>query len=378
MNVNSHSRRRPMAVVGVAAVGALLLASCGQGGSEGSGDTSGSTAAGSAKKKIVALLLPENATARYEARDKPTFEKQLTESCPECQLRYYNAAGDAGKQLSQVESALTAGASVLVIDPVDSNAAGAAVASARQQGAKVMSYDRVIYNAGVDYAVKFDNVQQGAVGMQSLLDKLKKDGKTSGNVVMMNGDPVDSGAKPEKEGAHSVIDKSGFTVAAEYDTKGWSAANAQNQMQQAITKLGASNIDGVYAGNDGMATGVVAALKSAGVKPMPPVTGLDTQLDAIQNMVAGDLYESTYLPVETEAQIGAKAAAALAKGEKPSADLLNGTVDDGAQKVPAYLLESIAVTMENMKEVLIDSGYLTVDQICTADYEKACVKAGLR
>ncbi|WP_405817987.1 substrate-binding domain-containing protein [Streptomyces sp. NBC_00838] len=378
MNPISHSRRRRMAVVGVASAGALLLASCGEGGSGGTDDSSGSSSVGAKKSPIVAFLLPENATARYEARDKPTFEKQLAESCPKCQLRYYNAAGDAGKQLSQAESALTEGASVLVIDPVDSNAAGAAVTSARKQGAKVMSYDRVIYNAGVDYAVKFDNVQQGAVGMQSLLDKLKKDGKTSGNVVMMNGDPVDSGAKPEKDGAHSVIDKSGFTVAAEYDTKGWSAANAQNQMQQAITKLGASDIDGVYAGNDGMATGVIAALKSAGVKPMPPVTGLDTQLDAIQNMVAGDLYESTYLPVETEAQIGAKAAAALAGGEKPSGELLNGTVDDGARKVPAYLLESIAVTMENMKEVLIDSGYLTVDQICTADYEKACVKAGLR
>ncbi|MET9552279.1 substrate-binding domain-containing protein [Streptomyces sp. NPDC006645] len=360
-------------------MGALLLTSCGQSGSEGADGSSGSSAVGNAKKNpIVAFLLPENATARYEARDKPTFEKQLAKTCPSCKVRYYNAAGDAGKQLSQAESALTAGASVLVIDPVDSNAAGAAVASARRQGAKVMSYDRVIYKAGVDYAVKFDNVQQGAVGMQSLLDKLKKDGKTSGNVVMMNGDPVDSGAKPEKDGAHSVIDKSGFTVAAEYDTKGWSAANAQNQMQQAITKLGAANIDGVYAGNDGMATGVIAALKSAGVKPMPPVTGLDTQLDAIQNMVAGDLYESTYLPVETEAQIAAKAAAALAVGKKPGGDLLNGTVDDGTTKVPAYLLESIAVTRENMKEILLDSGYLTVDQICTADYEKACVKAGLR
>lgn len=379
MNVSSHSRRRHMAAVGVAAVGALLLASCGQSGSEGSDDSSGSSTVGNAKKNpIVAFLLPENATARYEARDKPTFEKQLAETCPTCKIRYYNAAGDAGKQLSQAESALTAGASVLVIDPVDSNAAGAAVASARRQGAKVMSYDRVIYKAGVDYAVKFDNVQQGAVGMRSLLDKLKEDGKTSGNVVMMNGDPVDSGAKPEKDGAHGVIDTSGFTVAAEYDTKGWSAANAQNQMQQAITKLGAGNIDGVYAGNDGMATGVIAALKSAGVKPMPPVTGLDTQLDAIQNMVAGDLYESTYLPVETEARIAAKAAAALATGKQPAGDLLNGTVDDGTNKVPAYLLESIAVTMENMKEILLDSGYLTADQICTADYEKACVKAGLR
>lgn len=369
-----------MAVAGVAAAGALVLAACssgGSGGTDGAPGSTGSSGGGKSKKPIVALLLPENATARYEARDKPTFEKQLAESCPTCQLRYYNAAGDAGKQLSQAESALTEGAGVLVIDPVDSKAAGAVVASARRQGAKVMSYDRVIYNAGVDYGVKFDNVQQGAVGMQSLLDKLKKDGRTSGNVVMMNGDPVDSGAKPEKDGAHSAVDKSGFKVAAEYDTKGWSAANAQNQMQQAITKLGAANIAGVYAGNDGMATGVVAALKSAGVTPMPPVTGLDTQLDAIQNMVAGDLYESTYLPVETEARIGAKAAAALATGKKPDGDLLNGTIDDGAGKVPAYLLQSIAVTMDNMKEILLDSGYLTVDQICTADYKKACAKAGL-
>ncbi|MFJ8062784.1 substrate-binding domain-containing protein [Streptomyces sp. NPDC096142] len=374
MHVTPHFGRRRSAVIGAVAVGALALAACSSGSSDSAAASSGG---GSKGKPIVALLLPENATARYEARDKPTFEKQLAKSCPQCRLRYYNAAGDAGKQLSQAESALADGASVLVIDPVDSKAAGAVVASARQQKAKVMSYDRVIYNAGVDYGVKFDNVQQGAVGMQSLLDKLKKDGKTSGNIVMMNGDPVDSGAKPEKQGAHSVIDKSSFKVAAEYDTKGWSAANAQNQMQQAITKLGASHIDGVYAGNDGMATGVVAALKSAGVKPMPPVTGLDTQLDAIQNMVAGDLYESTYLPVETEAQIGAKAAAALATGKKPSGALLNGTIDDGAHQVPAYLLKSVAVTMANMKQVLVDSGYLTVDQICTAAYQKACVTAGL-
>lgn len=362
-----------MAGVALAGAAALLLAACASGGTAGAKDTSG----GGAKSPIVALLLPENQTARYEARDKPTFEKQLKVSCPDCKLEYYNAAGDANKQLSQAESALTDGAKVLVIDPVDSNAAGAMVAAARQQGAKVMSYDRVIYNAGVDYGVKFDNVQQGAVGMQSLLDKLKADNVTSGNVVMVNGDPADSGSAPEKQGAHSVIDGSGYTVAAEYDTKGWSADTAQNEMQQAITKVGASKIAAVYVGNDGMATGVIAALKSAGVSPMPPVTGLDTQLDAIQKMVAGDLYESTYLPVETEAQTGAKAAAALAQGKKPSGALLNGTIDDGKNKVPAFQLQSIAVTMANMKKVLIDSGYLTVQQICTADYKDACTTAGL-
>ena len=325
---------------------------------------------------IVALLLKENQTPRYETRDRPTFEKQLAQSCPTCQLKYYNAGGDVGRQLSQVESALTDGATVLVLNPVDASAAGAMVRAAREQNAKVISYDQVIFDAGVDFAVKFDNVQQGVVGMQALVDKLKADGKTSGAIVMINGDPADSGAAPEKAGAHSAVDNSGFTVAAEFDTKGWSATNAQRHMEQAITMIGLNNIIGVYAGNDGMATGAIAALKSAGVNPMPPVTGLDTQLDAVQLMVAGDLYESTYLPVETDAANAAKAAAAFAMGQ-PLGDLVNGEVDDGTHKVPAHLLQSIAVTMENMKEVLIDSGYLKVEQICTPDYAAACAKAGL-
>ena len=316
-------------------------------------------------KPIVALLLKENQTPRFETRDRPTFEKQLAESCPDCQLKYYNAGGDASRQLSQAETALTEGATVLVINPVDSSAAGAMVRAARQQNAKVMSYDTLISNAGVDYAVKFDNIQQGIVGMQALIDKLKADGKTSGALVMMNGDPVDFNPIPEKKGAHSIVDHSGFTVAAEYDTKSWSASAAQREMQQAITKIGANNIIGVYAGNDGMATGVIAALKGAGVSPMPPVTGLDTQLDAVQDIVTGNLYESTYLPVETEATIGAKAAAALAMGHKLEGDLVNGEVNDGTHTVPAYLLKPIPVTMENLKQILVDSGYLKVEQICT-------------
>jgi len=336
----------------------------------------GPVAAQSTDAPIVALLLKENQTPRYETRDRPTFEQQIAESCPTCELKYYNAAGDVSRQLSQVESALTEGATVLVLNPVDANAAGAMVRAAHAQNAKVISYDQVIYNAGVDFAVKFDNVQQGVVGMQALIDKLKADGHTSGNIVMLNGDPVDSGAAPQKQGAHSVIDGSGFTVAAEFDTKGWSAANAQRHIEQAITMLGAENILGVYAGNDGMATGAVAALKNAGLSPLPPVTGLDTQLDAVQLMVAGDLYESTYLPVETDASIAAQAAAAFAQGQSLD-HLINGEVDDGTHKVPAHLLESIGVTMENMKEVLIDSGYLTIEQICTPDFAEACAKAGL-
>ena len=87
-------------------------------------------AAADSSKPIVALLLKESETPRDETRDRPTFEKQLKESCTTCEFKYWNAGGDVARPLSQVESALTGGATVLVLDPVDANAAGAMVRTA--------------------------------------------------------------------------------------------------------------------------------------------------------------------------------------------------------------------------------------------------------
>lgn len=360
--------------VGVFAAALLLLAGCS---SSTSVPTSGSASApsGGAAGK-VALLLPESKTTRYEARDKPTFTKALAAACPKCELLYYNADQDANKQLSQAQSALTNGAKVLVIDPVDSSAAASIVAAAKAQNVKVISYDRLVLNADLDYAVKFDNAAQGKVQATSLIEKLRADGKTSGNIVMINGSSTDANSAPLKQGAHSVLDSSGYKIAAEYDTPDWSPDKAQNEMQQAITKLGATNIVGVYVANDGMASGAIAALKSAGVKQLPPITGLDAGVDSIQRIIAGDQYETTYLNVEQEAITAAKLAAAVISGS-PVGDLVGQSINNGLKDVPAVLLQPTAVTMKNLKEVIIDSGYLTVSAICTKDYTKACTAAGV-
>lgn len=325
----------------------------------------------------VALLLPENQTSRWEERDKPAFEAELAKACAECETLYYNAGGDSAKQLSQVESALTEGADVLVITPVDSTASAPMVALAAAQDVPVISYGRVINDGGAAFAVRFDNVEQGGVGARALVEKLNADGVTSGNVVMINGDARDSVVALMKEGAHAALDDSGFDIAAEFDTPDWSAENAQNQMQQTITNLGLDSIVGVYVANDGMAAGVIAALKGAGADPLPPVTGLDAQLDAVQRIVAGDQYATVYLDIETQAMITAQIAAAIVRGEEVPADLQNGETDDGSNVIPSYLQVPLAVTLENIQEVLIDSGYLTVEDICTPEYEAACTEAGL-
>src|SRR5690348_17265282 len=96
------------------------VAACGGGGSTSSGGSaSGGGGGGGTSGKKIALLLPESKTARYESKDRPLFTAAIKAQCPTCQIIYSNADQDAAKQQQQAESALTQGANVLVLDPVD-------------------------------------------------------------------------------------------------------------------------------------------------------------------------------------------------------------------------------------------------------------------
>src|SRR5437879_2155159 len=219
-------------------------------------------------KTVVALLLPDSKTARYETQDRPLFERRIKELCTSCEIIYSNADQDATKQQSQAEAALTNGAQVLVLDAVDGAAAAAIATKAKAQKVPVISYDRLILNTdAVDYYISFDNEQVGKLQGQSLLDALK--GKTNPAIVMINGAPTDNNAKLFKQGAHSILDGK-VTVAKEYDTPDWSPNKAQDEMSQALTALG-NKVDGVYAANDGTGGGAIAAMKAAGITPLPPV-----------------------------------------------------------------------------------------------------------
>src|SRR6185295_12224202 len=327
---------------------ALALAACGgddddNGGSSTSGGSSSGGGGGS-----IALLLPESKTARYESQDRPNFEKKVKEICSDCPIIYSNADQDAAKQQQQAEAAITKGAKVLVLDPVDAASAGAIVNRAKQSNIPVISYDRLITDADIDYYISFDNEKVGKLQGDALVKKLKDDGK-SGSIVMINGAPTDNNAKLFKQGAHSVIDSSGFKVAKEYDTPDWSPDKAQTEMEQAITALGADGFVGVYAANDGTAGGAIAAMKGNGVDPKKiPTTGQDAELAAIQRILIGEQYMTVYKAIKPEAEQAAVLAVALAKGETPptAADKVNNGMED----VPSILLEPVAVTKDNIND----------------------------
>jgi D-xylose transport system substrate-binding protein len=373
---------RSTKMLAVFAAGALSfgVAACGSDNnkSSSSGGTSTKAASSGGGAKKIALLLPESKTARYESQDRPNFEAKLKALCADCSIIYSNADQDAAKQQQQAEAALTQGANVLVLDPVDSASAASIVTRAAQSKVPVISYDRLILNAKPDYYISFDNVQVGKLQGTSLVDKLKKDGK-SGSIVMINGAPTDNNAKLFKQGAHSVIDTSGFKVAKEYDTPDWSPDKAQSEMEQAITALGKKGFVGVYSANDGNAGGIVAAMKSNGVDPKSiPITGQDAELAGVQRIVAGEQYMTVYKAIKAEAEAAAQLAVDVANGKTPAAGTVNGKTNNGQVDVPSVLLTPVAVTKDNIKDTIIKDGFWKPTEICTGRYAAGCKAAGIQ
>jgi D-xylose transport system substrate-binding protein len=349
---------------------ALLAAAC----STNNGSSSGGSSGGG---KTIALLLPETKTTRYEAQDKPLFEAKVKALCSDCKIIYSNANQDASAQQSQADAALTNGAKVLVLDPVDSASAASIVNKAKAKNVPVISYDRLILNAPVDYYISFDNVQVGKLQATELVKKLKANGK-SGSIVMINGAPTDNNAKLFKQGAHSVLDSSGVKIAKEYDTPDWSPDKAQTEMQQAITAVGKANINGVYAANDGTGGGAIAAMKGAGMDPKKvPTTGQDAELAAVQRVISGEQYMTVYKPIQPLVDATAPIAVALAQKKPVPGGLVNTQENNGKKMVPTVKLPVIPVTKDNVKDTIVKDGYWTASQICTAAYKSACKAAGI-
>jgi D-xylose transport system substrate-binding protein len=364
------------AVVGTS----LVLAACGSGASGGGGGgTGGGGTGGGGTGKKIALLLPENTTARYETQDRPNFENKVKQLCPDCSIVYENANQDASQQQSQADSVLTQGVDAMVLDPVDAQSASTIVANAKAQNVPVISYDRLVSNADLDAYISFDNVRVGKLQATALASKLKQDAKPNGPIVMINGAPTDNNAHLFKQGASSVFSQDGVKVAKTYDTPDWTPAKAQNEMQQAITALGNTGFAGVYAANDGTAGGAIAAMKAAGIDPATrPTTGQDAELAGVQRILAGDQYMTVYKAVKPEAYDAAEMAVALAQGKPLPSTLVNQHTNNGKKSVPSVILTPVAVTKANIESTVVKDGYWTPAQICTSAYASACRSAGIK
>jgi D-xylose transport system substrate-binding protein len=357
----------------------LVLAGCASSGTTPA-TTTGATSTPATGGVKIALLLPESKTARYETQDKPLFEAKVKELAPDAEILYSNANQDATQQQSQADAALTNGAKVLVLDPVDSASAASIVKKANAAGVPVIAYDRLITGAPIDAYISFDNEQVGKLQGTALLAKLQamNPGKKP-RIVMINGSPTDNNATLFKKGAHSVLDGK-VDIVAEYDTPDWSPDKAQTEMDQAITKVGKTGFDGVLAANDGTGGGAIAAMKAAGIDPKTrPTTGQDAELAAIQRILLGEQYMTVYKAIKGEAETAAAMAVALGSGKPLPADLTVVKVANGVKDVQSVLLTPVSVMLDNIKDTIIKDNFWTLTQIAnTPELQAAAKAAGLQ
>ena len=324
-----------------------------------------SSRASTASALKVAFVMPcSTCASRFEQQDKPDFIRAVHKLNPKIRVIADNAQGSDATQISQVEDALANGAKVIVISPLDTAVGKAVVSKAAKQHVPVIAYDGLLTGAKIQFYVSFDNAKVGKMQGQFILSHVAK----NGTVALINGDQTSAPGVQFKKGALSVLNpafKSGqLKLGYSADTKLWDPSVAQTEMQQALTKLN-DNVQGVLSPNDGIAGGVIAALKQQHLDGKVVVTGQDATTQGLQYILEGSQSMTVFKPILQEAGVAAKVAVALAEGKKNAVSSVAKTkIGNGAGRVPSVLLKPIAVTKSNIAIVVKDGG-ATWSQICT-------------
>ncbi|WP_406307202.1 sugar ABC transporter substrate-binding protein [Streptomyces sp. NBC_00885] len=349
---------------GIAAVGAATLLIMGTACSnerEGSTGTGSSDAKGFAQDSLVGVALPAKTSENWVLAGD-LFTNGLKEAGFKADVQYAGASTTVADQQSQISAMVTKGAKVIVVGATDASQLATQVAQAKQAGATVIAYDRLITNTpDVDYYIAFDNFKVGQLQGQALLDGMKaKKPKGPWTIELFSGSPDDNNSKVFFDGAMDVlkplIDKGDIVVGSgQKDIKqtaiqGWKAENAQQRMDSLLTSTysGAKKLDGVLSPNDTLARAILTSVKGAG-KPVPVVTGQDSEVESVKSIMAGVQYSTINKDTRKLVAETINMVKSLQKGDKPQ---INDTksYSNGSKVVPAYLLPPVIVTKENAAE----------------------------
>ncbi|GAB2832787.1 substrate-binding domain-containing protein [Streptomyces chlorus] len=359
----------------LSALSVLSLSACGA--LDAIGEDGGSASPGRRNDITVGLLLPDRDTARFEKFDRPLVKERVgVLTGKEGRVVYANAEGSMAKQSEQLGRMVAEEVDVIIVAAVDAKAIGPDVEKAKEADIPVIAYDRLA-EGPIDAYVSHDNELVGEVQGRALVDALGSEAENS-KVVMMNGEPADPNTALFKKGAMGELNGN-VVIAKSYDTEKWLPAVAKVNMKKAIKAVGADDVAAVYAANDGMAGAVIEALEEAGFPGIPPVTGQDADLEAVQRVVAGTQYMTVYKSFLLEAGGAAEVAVARVQGRDIQFDSLTGErVDSPTQKdIPSMLVPVVALTQDTIEDTVIRDGVYDVEDICTAKYRAACASIGL-
>ncbi|WP_353114525.1 sugar-binding protein [Microbacterium sp.] len=349
----------------IVVAGAFVLTGCSSdrnGGAGGNGgEKSGEPKAGFAADARIGVALPDKTSENWVLAGQ-LFTDGLTKAGFKPDVQYAPASNTVAEQQNQIQAMVTGGAKVIIIGAKDGKQLSTQVEAAKQAGAYVIAYDRLIENTtAVDYYVAFDNFKVGQLQGQALLDGLAKNAGHAApyNIELFSGSPDDANSKVFFDGAMDVLQPkiddgtlkvlSGQTEISQTATDGWKAENAQRRMDSILTSTyGSANLDGVLSPNDTLARAIITSVQQAG-KKVPVVTGQDSEVESVKSIMQGVQYSTINKDTALLVEQAIKMVGELQKGEK--ADVNDEKqYNNGKKVVPAYLLDPVIVTKENAAE----------------------------
>jgi D-xylose transport system substrate-binding protein len=340
-----------------------------------SSNSTSKPAPAAAKKPKIGVILPDSkSSARWETADR----KYLTDAFTAAGVAYdiQNAQGDKGQFQTIADQMITSGVNVLIIVNLDSGTGKAVLDKAKAQGVATIDYDRLTLGGSAQYYVSFDNTAVGKLqgdGLSKCLTDMKA---VKPVIAELNGSPTDNNATLFAAGYNSVLDpkyQSGeYVKGPNQSVPDWDNVQGGTIFEQMLTAQ--PKIAGVLAANDGLGNAAIAVLKKQKLNGKVPVTGQDATVQGLQNILAGDQCMTVYKAVKKEADAASALAIDLAKGKKDTAPT---TVDNQGAKTPAVLLTPEAIFKNNITDVIND-GFVSKADLCTANFAALCAKAGIQ
>jgi len=338
---------------------------------------------------LIGVLLPDTTTStRYVQYDAPLLKKAFeTAGLTDADFKIDNAQGSTTTMQSQAEADINAGATVLLIDPIDPASGAAIEQNAESKGVKVIDYDRLVLGGPADrYYVSFNNVQVGQLIGQGEVQCITDWKVKNPNILIMDGDPSDNNAKLFAQGYNGVLKPhfaDGSYVKVGEPAGTWDPPTAATNFQQQYTAH--PNINAVVTPNDDNANAVIAVLQSQKIPPNTfPTTGQDASPPGLQNILKGYQCGTVYKPFYAEAQAAAALALILRAGQTPPSSLVNSkTKDDTIGKdIASVYTTPVWVTTQNMADTVIADDTAigigpTAKDVCTPDLKSACTAAGI-
>jgi D-xylose transport system substrate-binding protein len=323
----------------------------------------------------VGVILPDSASSpRWETDDRPLLAAAFKAAGVTYDIQ--NALGDKTKFATIAQAMLTKGVKVLILVNLDSPSAAAVEAKAKKQGVATIDYDRLTLGGSANYYVSFDNVGVGVLQGKGIVACLKAHKVAKPRVVYLNGAPTDNNATLFKQGYASIVGPylktTGGTLVDDKSVANWDNALGGTIFEQQLTKAG-GKLDAVVSANEGLGLAAVAVLKKNNLNGKTCVSGQDASPAGLAAILTGDLSNTVYKPIAQEANGAAELAIALVKGTKAKT---NGSVMDGARKVPSVLLIPTTITKKNV-EVTVTDKFRTAAEICDIAGADVCSANGV-